>query len=509
VGGGAAGKFLLARVDVNGTLDPHWGSNGKTTLKLGSASSAVTDLARDQDGRIFAAGSAFVSDEKRIGLARFNGNGSVDKEFSDNGWLVQDVGASAQKISLVVRGKEPIVATTTTTGVDQVIRYGRSGQKDATFEASANLKLRFGSGGSGSITDMYLYDEWKLYLSGNDDEGHFALYRLSATDGGVDYQFGDDTEDRGMVTANFSGTGEHADAMAFDTVLGRIFVVGTAPDNRIGVVSFLPDGVLDHTFYGDGYVKFNFSRGPSSAAAVAVRDEKVTIAGTVWDDGAPQAAFVRTKLLHGQEDQACYDDGTCDGTLTCDEFSDSGATWYMCAGPGQWVPPPWTTGSGGSSGGHASNGENCPGEGQACQAQPSECTRGSFEASGVITCNQAHQPVCKPKNGTNFCASCGGDCGQCLGQPCGSDNPCMPGLACVGPPGDIVCRAACIGPASGECWTIGTVGTCDAELGCAASPEVCNGLDDDCDGKEDNTGVEEKCGNNKDDDCNGKVDEGC
>ena len=85
----------------------------------------------------------------------------------------------------------------------------------------------------------------------------------------------------------------------------------------------------------------------------------------------------------------------------------------------------------------------------------------------------------------------------------------MPGLACGGPPGDIVCRDACIGPAGGECWTIGTVGTCDADLGCAESPEVCNGLDDDCDGNVDNTGVEEKCGNNKDDDCNGKVDEGC
>ncbi len=60
----------------------------------------------------------------------------------------------------------------------------------------------------------------------------------------------------------------------------------------------------------------------------------------------------------------------------------------------------------------------------------------------------------------------------------------------------------------GEGWK------CTASTGkgwcCKPSPdgvEVCNGKDDDCDGKVDNTGKAEVC-NGKDDDCNGKTDEG-
>jgi hypothetical protein len=139
----------------------------------------------------------------------------------------------------------------------------------------------------------------------------------------------------------------------------------------------------------------------------------------------------------------------------------------------------------------------------------------------VVQCNegfyQAGPAECLPKPDTT-CEPCKTDA-QCLGGlcvtfddklrcaiPCGSDQDCAPEMVCLDYPGNgticqpqsgsCECNSAAAGSkracsASNEVGTCAGIQTCDPIAGwspCSAVPpsdEVCNGLDDDCDGSVD------------------------
>src|SRR5438309_9223368 len=57
--GGSSSAFALARFNLNGTLDPSFGTGGEVTTKLGpSQNGAATGVVIQPDGKILVAGSA-------------------------------------------------------------------------------------------------------------------------------------------------------------------------------------------------------------------------------------------------------------------------------------------------------------------------------------------------------------------------------------------------------------------------------------------------------------------
>jgi uncharacterized delta-60 repeat protein len=80
--------FALARYNPDGTLDTSFGTGGIVTADHGTRSDDARALAIQPDGKIVLAGSA----DEDIGLARYMPNGSLDPTFGSSGRTITDLG---------------------------------------------------------------------------------------------------------------------------------------------------------------------------------------------------------------------------------------------------------------------------------------------------------------------------------------------------------------------------------------------------------------------------------
>src|SRR3954453_21341114 len=70
---------------AEGDLDPSFGSSGKETTPIGTSSDEAEAVALDSQGRIVAAGRAFVGTDEDFALARYSSNGTLDTGFGGGG----------------------------------------------------------------------------------------------------------------------------------------------------------------------------------------------------------------------------------------------------------------------------------------------------------------------------------------------------------------------------------------------------------------------------------------
>ena len=187
-----------------------------------------------------------------------------------------------------------------------------------SFDASATVGLVTLSGGVGSLDlsfggtgrvspgfvwggayGMVVQTDGKLVAVGNSSDS-FALARYNP-DGNLDAGFGSG----GLVTTDIVAWSEHAD----DVVLqpdGKLVVVGTGfidfmGDERIILARYNPDGSLDTSFDGDGWLMIDFGYSHESGHAVALQaDGKIVVAGIgnadfalarFNTDGSPDTGF--------------------------------------------------------------------------------------------------------------------------------------------------------------------------------------------------------------------------
>jgi uncharacterized delta-60 repeat protein len=84
--------WILARLNVNGTLDTGFNGSGVTTLNFAGGADKANDVAIAADGKIMVAGRADVGatlgQGYNLALARFNTNGTLDTTFNGNGEII-------------------------------------------------------------------------------------------------------------------------------------------------------------------------------------------------------------------------------------------------------------------------------------------------------------------------------------------------------------------------------------------------------------------------------------
>ncbi|MEU8436100.1 calcium-binding protein [Streptomyces sp. NPDC029216] len=202
------------------------------------------------------------------------------------------------------------------------------GDLDPTFDGDGRVATDFGGGGYDESRDMALQADGKIVTVGltvpaAGGYSDFALARYN-TDGSLDPTFNGDGDGDGRIVTDLRGGDDVANAVAVQPD-GRIVVAGYSAEPDSGgaftVARYHPDGSLDTSFDGDGFLLTDFGTGGQQEAfAIALHPGgAIVVAGMSGSD----VALARYNATDGSPDPSL--DG--DGKVTT-SFAGGAATAY-------------------------------------------------------------------------------------------------------------------------------------------------------------------------------------
>lgn len=151
----AAGNIVhiaVARYLVNGSPDPSFGTNGVVITNLGGREQARS-VALQPDGKIVAAGQ-ILTNQSNFALVRFDVNGHLDPSFGSNGVAISNFGNSSVAFAVAVSQSGSILAA----GFAYLPGQFRGNFALANFTQSGTPDPAFGTGGK-LLTDFSDYAE--------------------------------------------------------------------------------------------------------------------------------------------------------------------------------------------------------------------------------------------------------------------------------------------------------------------------------------------------------------
>jgi uncharacterized delta-60 repeat protein len=181
------GAFVLARYNPDGSLDSSFSGDGRQTTDAGG-DDAASDVAIQPDGRIVAVGSSysFVAASTVFVVARYNADGSPDPSFGRFGGLeVIGFGGTDQGYGVALQPDGKIVAAGDASGDFGLARYNGDGSLDASFSGDGMLTTDFGGsdGAYDAAEGVALQPDGKIVAVGG-ASGDFALARYEGGSGG-------------------------------------------------------------------------------------------------------------------------------------------------------------------------------------------------------------------------------------------------------------------------------------------------------------------------------------
>ncbi len=280
--------FGLARYDSDGTPDVTFGIGGKVNTDFFGFLDGCFAVAVQTDGKIVAAGGAFVDDNNNnFALTRYNSDGSIDASFGTGGKVSNDFGGGAndEALDVVLQSDGKIVVVigqAVGTNPDfRLSRYNSDGTSDAGF----------GFGGT-VTTDFFGGDDFPVGLALQSDGKFIAVGGVTNSVGDSDFGLarynGDGTPDAtfgigGKVATDFFGDADGANDIAVQGD-GKIIAVGTATvsifEFDFAVARYDNTGAPDATFGVGGKVTTNFLGTDSAGGIVLQCDGGIVVAGT-------------------------------------------------------------------------------------------------------------------------------------------------------------------------------------------------------------------------------------
>ncbi len=264
------GSFYLVFEMNKQTFITHRFANGALDLSYGEGGYSVPVFLRgptaamQADGKIVVGGTAFV-DNERFALARFNANGTLDNSFSGDGKLttaiIDNLYRSDHLSGLIIQPDGKIVAVGNTSdnmGNDDfaLVRYHTDGSTDNSFSGDGIQVTSVAT--TDGITDVSLQNDGKIVVTGLSNNA--GIIRLTIArylpEGILDNLFSGDGIQTVNVTSYTIGT-----TLSIQSD-GKIVVGGYFLNNlfvQIGIVVRVnADGTLDNSFSGDGMQTIDF-----------------------------------------------------------------------------------------------------------------------------------------------------------------------------------------------------------------------------------------------------------
>jgi uncharacterized delta-60 repeat protein len=291
-----AGDIALARFNANGTLDTAFGGDGRITLDLGGDDEYASGLIQQLGGKLVIAGATNAAGFERLVLARFNVDGTLDTSFGVAGRTVVDYGGGlhSRAEALVQLSDGKLVTVGVVSGPDTadmaVVRLTANGALDPLFSGDGRLAVDFNGGGDWASSVAMQPDD--VIVAAGVSGSNAALVRITGN-GGLDSGFGN----AGKAVVDLGGRSALYSIVA--QADGMLVATGTRSLSDDGedliVVRFKSDGALDASYGVRGVATADYGVGaifPSSRglALIQLADGKYVAAGTNFSTGTLAAA---------------------------------------------------------------------------------------------------------------------------------------------------------------------------------------------------------------------------
>ena len=333
-------NFALVRYNSDGSLDPSFDGDGKTTTAFGAGDAKANDIAIQADGKLVLAGfSQNVANFENFTLVRYHTNGSLDNSFDLDGKVVTAMGGNSEARAVAIQPGTPtqpakIVAAgfnhNGSTADFALVRYNFDGTLDTSFDSDGRvitpvgeahdfgyaLAIQPASGAFGVI---------KIIVAGY-SSNDVAIVRY-LVDGSLDTTFDVD----GIATTPMSVPSIKA-AMALLSG-GKIIVATTVSSGSVivenedfALLRYNSDGALDNTFGEDGVSIVDVGSLKAVGKSVGIQtDGKIVVAGHRETHAPPSTfdAFVVTRLnANGSLDGSFAGDGRVTTKISSERKSD-------------------------------------------------------------------------------------------------------------------------------------------------------------------------------------------
>ena len=289
--GGRFIDFVLARFNVDGSLDTSFGSGGKVTTDIagGFAQERARAVAIQPDGKIVVVGeSSLPSGDLAVALVRYNADGTLDTTFGSGGKAFDTpVTGRAWDVAIlpdgriVVAGDAPVANNPQDFGDFLVARY----------TAKGNIDVSFGIGGT-VVTDMtsrtdlarniVVQPDGALVVSGDpigsDPSNRTSVARYDAN-GGLDPSFG--PGGKVVIAGAFVGRGLALQSDGRLVLVGSMAVQNVQNDfTHFAVLRLNANGTFDNSFGTEGATTTSLTGLTDVAHAVALQaDGRIVVAG--------------------------------------------------------------------------------------------------------------------------------------------------------------------------------------------------------------------------------------
>lgn len=310
--------FNLPTIKAAGNnLDYTFSTDGKlTTSYIGNVDDEAHAVAIQPDGKIVVAGKTAVGSgalPANFAVLRYNTNGTIDTSFGANGKLNTDFGGSdvADAVAIQADGKIVVAGTTDEGGNNDfaVARYTTTGLLDTTFSGDGKVIINFGENDSAHAVAIQAND--RIIVAGSAEivgnpGSVFALVQLTQN-GLLDHTFGGN----GKVTTAFGSNTTYASAYGVIAQPdAKITACGISGGGDFALARYNANGSLDTTFDGDGKVTTDFNHTQDQARAIKqMPDNRYVVVGSTRDSQANTLTALARYIGNGSLDTSFDGDG--------------------------------------------------------------------------------------------------------------------------------------------------------------------------------------------------------
>jgi len=272
--------IMLVRYQADGSLDLAFGNAGITVLDVGEDEFAALELQADQKIMVAAVTGSFGLEE--VLLARYNIDGGLDPTFGTNGLVIDDISGGRTKIThLKLLDDGSILVGALTTSKYSIVKYTSNGARDTAFGTNGVLVINISAS---TIQGFDVTAEGKIlvglgFCTGCGPKCGSCVSRLVKylPDGTLDTSFGN----QGIVNITIQ------DFIPYKVLMQenqRVLVLGFVPDFHDGggetvIARYWLNGGLDATFGPGGQVRWSQFSGRDM---ILQDDGKILHFGFTW-----------------------------------------------------------------------------------------------------------------------------------------------------------------------------------------------------------------------------------